>query len=136
MECHLAARALGQDLCELVRALDLAGQKNFARQHALIEVILRQQRRQNHLLALVLRRGEEVQVSTRHAAVLNVQHSAAAFERAAVNAPDISIGADAGDDLLPLAQHLDGADAVAQCRRLLKVQICGLLLHLLAQRAR
>ena len=136
MERHLAARALGQDLCELVRALDLAGQKNFARQHALIEVILRQQRRQDHLLALVLRRGEEVQVSTRHAAVLNVQHSAAAFERAAVNSPDIGVGADAGDDLLSLAQHLDGADAVAQRRRLLKVQICGLLLHLLAQRAR
>ena len=65
-----------------------------------------------------------------------MQHGAAALERAAVNAPDIGIGADAGDDLLALAQHLDGADAVAQCRRLLKVQICGLLLHLLAQRAR
>ena len=136
VERHLAARALGQDLCELVRALDLAGQQNFARQHTLVEVILRQQCRQDHLLALVLRRGEEVQVSTRHAAVLDVQHSAAAFERAAVNAPDIGVGADAGDDLLPLAQHLDGADAVAQRRRLLKVQRRSLLLHLLAQRAR
>ena len=136
MERHLAARALGQDLCELVRTLDLAGQKNFARQHALVEVILRQQCRQDHLLAFVLRRGEEVQISARHAAVLDVQHGAAALERAAVNAPDIGIGADAGNDLLALAQHLDGADAVAQRRRLLKVQICGLLLHLLAQHAR
>ena len=136
VERHLVPRALGQDLRKLVRALDLAGQQNFARQHALIEVILRQQCRQDHLLALVLRRGEEVQVATRHAAVLDVQHGAAAFERAAVNAPDIGVGADAGDDLLPLAQHLDGADAVAQCRRLLKVQRRSLLLHLLAQRAR
>ncbi len=135
MERHLAARAPGQDLRELVRALDLAGQENFARQHALIEVILRQQRRQDHLLALVLRRGEEVQIAPRHAAVLNVQHGAAAFERAAVNAPDIGVGADAGNDLLALAQHFDGADAVAQRRRLLKVQRRSLPLHLLAQRA-
>ena len=136
MEHHLAPCALREDLRKLIRSLDLAGQQDLARQHAARKVILRQQRRQNGLLALVLRRGEEIQVASRHAAVLDVQHGAAALERAAVNSPDIGVGADAGDDLLPLAQHLDGADAVAQRRRLLKVQICGLLLHLLAQRAR
>ena len=136
MERHLASRALGQNLRKLVRALDLAGQQDFTRQDALIEVILRQQRREDHLLALVLRCGEEVQVAPRHAAVLNVQHGAAAFKRPAVNAPDVGVGADAGDDLLAFAQHLDGADAVAQRRCLLKVQCLGLAFHLLAQRAR
>ena len=135
MERHLAARALCQYLRELVRALDLARQEDLARQHAARKVILRQQRRQNSLLALVLRRGDEVEIASRYAAVLDMQYGAAAFERAAVNAPDIGVGADAGDDLLPLAQNFDGADAVAQRRRLLKVQRSGLLLHLLAQRA-
>lgn len=62
-----------------------------------------------------------------------MQHGAAAADLARVHAPHVRVGADSGDDLLGLAQHGDGPDAVPQGGGLFKVQLLRRLLHLLLQ---
>jgi DNA-binding transcriptional MocR family regulator len=59
-----------------------------------------------------------------------VQHGAAGAHLSHVHAPHVRVGADPGDDLLLLAQHGDGPDAVPQGGGLFKVQLLRRLLHL------
>ena len=105
------------------------------RQHRFVQIVLRQERREHRALRLVLRRVEKRSLASGDAAALHMQHRIAAPARAAVQPPHVRIRADAGDDLLALAEHLDRAHAVAQERRTLKPEALRFALHLLAQRA-
>ena len=132
MHADLAPGMLAQHGGQLLRILDHAGQQDLPRQHSARQIVLRQQRREHGLLRFVGRRGKHVRFPAGHAAVLHMDQGIAALRRAAVHAPHVRVGADAGDNLLPLAQHLDGVDAVAQGSGLFKAQLGGLPLHLLA----
>ena len=62
-----------------------------------------------------------------------MQHGAAGAHLPHVHAPHVRVGADPGDDLLLLAQHGDGPDAIPQGGGLFKVQLLRRLLHLRLQ---
>ena len=106
------------------------GQQDLPRQHAARKVILRQERRERIGLGLVGGGSENARLAAGDAAILHVDNGAAGLGGARVEAPDVGVGADAGDDLLALAEHLDGGDAVAQDSGLLEVQLLRLVLHL------
>ena len=118
---------------EGVHILQLAGHQDLPGQGLAVQVILAQHGGENVRLLLVGGGREHLHLPAQKIAVLNVQHGAAAADLARVHAPHVRVGADSGDDLLGLAQHGDGPDAVPQGGGLFKVQLLRRLLHLLLQ---
>ena len=108
-------------------------QQNFRRQCATLQIVLLQHRRQHLRQGLVGGGGEHLHLPAQQIAVLDVQHGTAGAHLSHVHAPHVRVGADPGNDLLLLAQHGDGPDAIPQSGGLFKVQLLRRLLHLRLQ---
>ena len=117
------AAALRQQGGQGVHILHRQRQQDLTGQQFAVQIVLGHHGTQQG--GIVLGGGQHLHAAAQQVAVFDVQHGAAGTGRAGVYAPDIGVGADAGDDLLILGQHRQGADAVTQGGGLLEVQSFG-----------
>ena len=130
-ERDLVPRRLGEQALERVLSLERARQQHLTRISAAALIILLHERGER--LAVRLHRlVEKRPVLAREVAVRKVQHGKAALGPA-LKADGVRVGIGRGDNALVVLQALDGAQPVAQRRRVFKPQRVGRGLHLLGQ---
>ena len=124
-------RRLDEQLLERILPLERARQQHLPRIRAAALVILLHERGKR--LAVGLHRlFKEGSILVREVAVGKMQHGEAALCPAR-KADGVRVGVSRGDDALVVFQPLDGAQPVAQRRRIFKPQRLGRGLHLLGQ---
>ena len=130
-ERDLVPRRLGEQALERFLPLERARQQHLPRIGATPLIILLHERGKR--LAVRLHRLVEKRlVLAGEVAVRKVQHGKAALGPA-LKADGVRVGVGRGDDALVVLQALDGAQPVAQRRRVFKPQRIGRSLHLLGQ---
>ena len=94
------------------------------------QVVLGRQGGEHLLLPLLHGGGKQLRLPARQIPLLHVEHGVAALPRPPVQAPDVRVGAEPGDDRLLFREGADGVDPVPEGCRLLEPQGLRLRLHL------
>ena len=110
--------------------LRLKGQQNLMGQNGPGQVVLGRQGGEHLLLPFLHGGGEQLRLPARQVPLLHVEDGVAALPRPPVQAPDVRVGAEPGNDRLLFGKGADGVDPVPEGRRLLEPQGLRLRLHL------